>query len=157
MPNKKVILRADGNSEIGMGHFYRTLALGEMLKNDFECIFATQTPVRQQINELKKTFGNLINLPANDTHFNQFLNHLNGNEIVVLDNYYFDTSYQKKIQDKGCKLVCIDDIHDKHYVADIVINHAPGLNKSVFSTENYTKLLLGLDYTLLRKDFLSDF
>ena len=67
---------------------------------------------------------------------------------------YYATEYQQQIKDKGCKLVCIDDIHDKHYVADVVINHAPGLDKNNFSVEPYTKLCLGLDYVLLRKPFL---
>jgi RimJ/RimL family protein N-acetyltransferase len=44
-------------------------------------------------------------------------------------------------------------MHDKHYVADIVINHAP-LNKDVFSVESYTMILVGMHYALLRTDFL---
>ncbi|MEG1573903.1 MAG: UDP-2,4-diacetamido-2,4,6-trideoxy-beta-L-altropyranose hydrolase, partial [Bacteroidales bacterium] len=57
-------------------------------------------------------------------------------------------------KDKGCKLVCIDDMHDKHYVADVVINH--GLNDSkLFNTEQYTKLCLGLNWAMLRKPFLT--
>ena len=43
-------------------------------------------------------------------------------KIVVLDGYHFDTNYQTKIKQKGCKLVCIDDLHDKHFVADIIIH-----------------------------------
>ena len=40
MIKKKVVLRADGNSKIGLGHVYRLLALAEMLKEDFECVLA---------------------------------------------------------------------------------------------------------------------
>ena len=46
-------------------------------------------------------------------------------------------------------------MHDKHYVADVVINHGPGLSRNQFSVEHYTKLCLGLDYALLRKPFLN--
>ncbi|MDZ7775687.1 MAG: bifunctional UDP-2,4-diacetamido-2,4,6-trideoxy-beta-L-altropyranose hydrolase/GNAT family N-acetyltransferase [Bacteroidales bacterium] len=74
---------------------------------------------------------------------------------MVLDNYYFDTDYQRKIKDKGCKLVCIDDMHDKHYVADVVINHAP-LSADSYSIAPYTQLKLGFDYALLRKKFLEN-
>jgi len=38
---QKLIIRADGNKRIGLGHIYRALALGDMLKNDFDCHFAT--------------------------------------------------------------------------------------------------------------------
>ncbi|MFC2132454.1 UDP-2,4-diacetamido-2,4,6-trideoxy-beta-L-altropyranose hydrolase [Bacteroidota bacterium] len=151
---KKVILRADGGSNIGMGHFTRTLALGEMLKKDFYCIFATRKPTQYQKQEIARICKGLIELPEDITHFYEFLKVLKGDEIVVLDNYFFDTYYQKRIKDKGCNLVCIDDIHDKHYVADIVINHAPGIIRNEFSIEDYTKLLLGPKYALIREVFL---
>ena len=51
-----------------------------------------------------------------ETHSADFLSHLQGDEIVVLDNYFFTTDYQRAIKQKGCRLVCIDDMHDKHYV-----------------------------------------
>lgn len=146
-------MRADGGPEIGMGHFIRTLALGEMLQEDFYCIYATKNPSNYQRQEIQKVCKELIELPDSKLHFEMLLNHLKGDEIVVLDNYYFDTDYQQKIKNKGCKLVCIDDMHDKHYVADIVINHAEGLNSDDFSIDNNTKLLLGYKYALLRKPF----
>ncbi len=151
--NRKVVLRADGGPDTGMGHFVRTLALGEMLQDDFYCIFATKSPNDQQKKEIYQICDEVIELPDNISHLNTFLKHLKGDEIIVLDNYYFDTEYQKKIKDIGNKLVCIDDIHDKHYVADIVINHAEGLNPKQFSVKNSTKLCLGYKYALLRKPF----
>ncbi len=33
---QKVIIRVDGNSDIGLGHIYRGIALPEMLKNEFD-------------------------------------------------------------------------------------------------------------------------
>lgn len=157
MAKRTIIFRADGDPFIGMGHFTRTLALAEMLNEHFHCIFATRQPTEYQVAEIEKICHGRIDLPEDDAHFEQFLTHLIGNEIVVLDNYYFTTDYQKAIKAKGCKLVCIDDMHDKHYVADVVINHAIGINSSVYSTEPYTKLLLGFKYALLRKEFFTEF
>lgn len=153
MAKRTIIFRADGGPTIGMGHFTRTLALAEMLKEHFYCIFATQKPTEYQIGEIEKVCCQRIDLQNDNSHFNQFLSLLKGNEIVVLDNYYFDTDYQRAIRDTGCKLVCIDDVHDKHYVADIVINHAEGVFSEAFSKESYTKLLLGFKYALIRKEF----
>ncbi len=155
MINRKVIFRADGGPSIGMGHFTRTLALAEMLNKHFHCIFATRQPTKYQIAEIEKICHDRIDLLEDDSHFEQFLVHLKGDEIVVLDNYYFTTDYQKAIKAKGCKLVCIDDMHDKHYVADVVINHAP-LRRGLFSTAIYTRLLIGFDYALLRGKFLQN-
>jgi UDP-2,4-diacetamido-2,4,6-trideoxy-beta-L-altropyranose hydrolase len=151
---RKVIIRADGSSTIGMGHFIRSLALAEMLNKHFNCIFATRTPTDYQVAEIEKICNERIDLPGDESHFQVFQEQLKGDEIVVLDNYYFDTDYQRAIKNKGCKLVCIDDMHDKHFVADIVINHAEGIDQKEYSIEENTKLLLGYKYALLRPDFL---
>lgn len=148
----KIVFRADAGTDIGYGHFIRTLALADMLKDDFTCVFVTQSPTEYQKSEVEKVCT-LIELPATEAKFDLFLNILQGDEIVILDNYFFDTDYQRKIKAKGCKLVCIDDMHDKHYVADVVINH--GLtDKTLFNIESYTQLCLGLEWSLLRKPFL---
>ena len=155
MVMRKIIFRADGGPTIGMGHFIRTLALSEMLKDDFYCIFATQSPTNYQINEINIVCHEQINLPSDETHFDVFLKLLKGNEIVVLDNYFFSTEYQQLIKNKGCKLVCIDDMHDKYFVADVIINHAEGISKSQYSAKKYTAFCLGYKYALLRKDYLT--
>jgi spore coat polysaccharide biosynthesis predicted glycosyltransferase SpsG len=63
MVKRKVIFRADGNESIGMGHFTRTLALVEILKEDFLCLFATQEPSIYQINEIARVGCEFISLP----------------------------------------------------------------------------------------------
>lgn len=151
----KIIFRADVGTYIGYGHFIRTLALADMLKDDFECVFVTQSPTEYQKLEVSKVCT-LVEVPATDEKFGMFLEMLQGDEIVVLDNYFYDTDYQRAIKDKGCRLVCIDDMHDKHYVADVVINH--GLtDASLFSVEPYTRLCLGMDWALLRAPFLVNY
>ena len=151
---QRIYFRADAGREIGYGHFIRTLALADMLKDDFDCVFVTQSPTAYQQAEVSGVCP-LVGLPATDARLGMFLNMLEGDEIVVLDNYFYDTDYQRAIKAKGCKLVCIDDMHDKHYVADVVINHA--LSESIlFSKEVYTHLCLGPSWALLRKPFLEN-
>lgn len=158
MKKRKVYFRADGHAKMGLGHVIRSLALADMLKDEFECHFIIRTPLptlREQILEVCESI-----IPLSDTNNTieeaKLITHsyLTGNEIVVLDGYHFITEYQQIIKDKGCKVVCIDDIHAYHFVADAVINHAPGLDKASYSIQPYTKLCLGLDYSLLRKPFL---
>ena len=154
MENKrKICFRADAGAEIGYGHFIRTLALAEMLKDDFECVFYTQSPTEYQRKEAEKVCK-LVALPADDSRFQLFLDCLKGDEIVVLDNYFYTTDYQRAVKEKGCKLVCIDDMHDKHYVADAVVNHGFA-NEADFSREKYTRIYVGPNYALLRSPFLS--
>ena len=152
MAKRKIYFRADAGPEIGYGHYIRSLALADMLKRDFDCTMFTQTPTDYQLREAKDVCP-VISLPNDDSKFDKFLDFLCGDEIVVLDNYFFTTDYQRAIKTKGCKLVCIDDMHDKHYVADVVINHGCD-DPSLFDKEDYTRLCLGFEYALLRKPFL---
>lgn len=149
---KKVYFRADAGPGIGYGHYIRSLALADMLKSDFECVMFTQQPTPYQVTEAEK-ICRLVSLPANESRFDVFLEYLIGDEIVVLDNYFYSTEYQRIIKSKGCKLVCIDDIHDKHYVADVVINHGL-LSVDEFDVEPFTKVCVGSQFALLRKPFL---
>ncbi|MGI8952502.1 MAG: UDP-2,4-diacetamido-2,4,6-trideoxy-beta-L-altropyranose hydrolase [Chitinophagaceae bacterium] len=154
---KKVVFRADGSSEIGLGHVTRCCALAEMLKNNLDCYFYTRKTSKQIIDDIQKYFISVTQLTDNisyDEEAATWISNLNGNEIVVLDGYNFDTKYQSAIKSKGCKLVCVDDIFAYHFVADVVINHAPDILGEQYSVEPYTKLFLGTDYVLLKKCFL---
>jgi UDP-2,4-diacetamido-2,4,6-trideoxy-beta-L-altropyranose hydrolase len=154
MYQRTILFRADGNPTIGMGHFTRTLALAEMLKDNFRCVFATQVPTDQQRMEMERVCFDCVDLPSDNSHFDVFLRILKGDEVVVLDNYYFHTDYQQSIKDKGCTLVCIDDMHNQLFMADLIINHAPGITPSDYDAQPYTRFALGLGYALLRPLFL---
>lgn len=151
MKKPKIYFRADASSTIGYGHFIRTLALADMLRRNFNCTFFTCHPTPYQVEEMGKVCSFVV--LQEEVHYDDFLSYLHGDEIVVLDNYFFDTSYQYAIKQRGCDLVCIDDMHNKHYVADVVINHGQ-TNPVLFDVEPYTKLCLGFDWALLRKPFL---
>lgn len=149
---KKIYFRADASSDIGYGHFVRSLALADMLKDDFDCCFATIHPTEYQLNEMSKVCQYLP-IPDDDSHYDYFLSLLTGDEIVVLDNYFFTIEYQRKIRNKGCRLVCIDDRPGLSFNADVVINHVIGTNRESFQSIRDASLLLGPAYALLRNGF----
>ena len=124
-----------------------------MLKDDFECVFYTQTPTEYQKSELS-TVCPFVALPADDSKFNLFLEQLEGNEVVVLDNYFFTSEYESRIREKGCKVLLIDNLHRRHTCADAVLGFLVGLEEIEYSTESYTRLYIGPSYTLLRRPFL---
>lgn len=154
MQKQKIFFRADASATIGYGHFIRSLALADMLKEDFDCSFFTQSPSAYQQREAENVCP-LIALPSDESKFAKFLEYLTGEEIVVLDNYFFSTQYQQLIKNVGSRLVCLDGMTTKHYVSDILINQSLDVSRSDFSIENYTKLKAGLQYALLRKPFLT--
>lgn len=151
---QKVFFRADGSKEIGFGHFIRSLALAEILGNDFDCTFFTQTPSDFQKEEVNKVCK-LIELPADDTKYEIFLQFLTGKEIVVLDNYFYTPEYEKAIKEIGCRIVSIGT-NDRHYYADVVVNFTK-LQSADFSAEEYTRFCLGLEWTILRKPFYENY
>ena len=151
----KVIFRADSNPEIGMGHFVRTLALAEILSEDFICVYATRSPSEYQVKEIERVCHDRIDLCADECHLDEFLSHLQGDEIVVLDNYYFTTAYHRLIKKTGCRLVCLDDSRSIHYSCDVVINNLPGADPENIKRDHSTKVYSGVKYSFLRQEFLS--
>lgn len=147
---KKVYFRADASSQIGYGHFIRSLALADLLKNSFDCCFYTQEPNQFQIDEMNKVCS-WKGLPSNETKYDIFLSELDGTEIVVLDNYFFSSDYEKAIKAKGCKVVAIGT-NNRHYYADVVINFTK-IQQTAFSSEYYTRFCLGLNWTIMRSPF----
>ncbi|MES2431380.1 MAG: hypothetical protein V4556_10605 [Bacteroidota bacterium] len=169
MAKKKVILRANGTSLIGFGHIYRLLALADILKDNFHLIFVLYKTDDFIQDEIKKYCDEIIILdkelpyktsdeikPTDEIEFD-LEGILKGNEIVVLDGYYFGSKYQQEVKEKGCKLVSIDDLAVNHFYADAVINHAPGIDPGQYTKESYTKLYTGLDHAILRKPFFAPF
>ncbi len=157
MNKTKIFLRANGNNSIGLGHIMRLESIEMMLKNHFECIYILREEDSEAISILEtKT---IIKIPIQNDLLEESnwiaTNCLTGKELIVLDGYNFNTEYQNILKANCLKMIFIDDIQNYHYAADLIINHSEGLTKENFSTESYSKLLLGIDYCILRPDFLN--
>ena len=68
---RKIYFRADASASIGYGHFIRTLALADMLKDDFDCTFFTCHPTPYQVDEMEKVCPFLA--LREETHYDDFL------------------------------------------------------------------------------------
>lgn len=159
---QRIVFRADASKRTGYGHFIRSLALAGYLKKDYECHFATYNedyfcgmPTNYQLDEIIKICNPLAVIGESLQEFNEdFLKEVQHGDIVVLDNYYFDTVYQQSFRDKGCKLVCIDDMHQYHMVCDLLLTVSP-LKREDFSLMDYTDFVGGIKWSFLREPFLS--
>jgi UDP-2,4-diacetamido-2,4,6-trideoxy-beta-L-altropyranose hydrolase len=74
---------------------------------------------------------------------------------VVLDGYHFDDPYQLRVKQAGLRLLLLDDLGNRrHYWADLVLNQDLNADESLYvNREPYTKLLLGTNYVLQRREF----
>ena len=76
--------------------------------------------------------------------------------LVVVDGYQFDAAYQQLIKTSGLKLLLIDDNGEAaYYPADLVLNQNLHAEERLYAHRApYTRLLLGANYVLLRREFL---
>ncbi len=163
----KIIIRADGCYNIGFGHIYRMISLCHILSKDFDIIFISHNSPDFLSKELKGLNIPLLNvreinysLPdeknSEDEVPYDMAQFVKGDEIVILDGYWFGEKFQKAIKKSGSKVVLIDDLQTGKIYADLVINTLPSAKSDEFDVQPYTQLALGLNYIFLRPAFLNN-
>ena len=80
-----------------------------------------------------------------------------GARWIVADGYTFGQQYQQAVRAAGHKLLLVDDYgHAASYPAELVLNQNLGAAARLYPARGpWTRLLLGLPYVLLRKEFSS--
>ena len=154
----RLVFRADGNATIGMGHLVRLLALADILRGLAPGIFLVREPTDAVAQMLTLTEWHLLSLPANqsleeeaDWLISKFLRPA---DVLIVDGYAFTPTYQQRLRHHIAGLVTIDDLQIQPVVADILINHSPGIRPIDYQAPATTQLLLGPTFSLLRRPFL---
>lgn len=168
-----MVFRVDADSQIGVGHLMRCLALAQAYK-DFggQATFVAvnlKPPLDErlrvegfELHLLDASFSSSGKRPSegfigspDDAAQTALLAKGVGASWIVADSYQFNAKYQKAIKDAQFSLLLLDDIgHSEHYFADLVLNQNISANADLYrSKENCTQLLLGNSYTLLRREF----
>lgn len=159
MSNKKrydnIIYRADGNTKIGLGHVYRLIALNQMVEGAAERIFISDDTCYKHVDNIlpQKEFTKHLSTKSEEQEQLKLILELKRvNTLVVLDGYHFSSDFEQKLIDHGVSVLTIDDLHEREFHADLILN--PALN---VSARDYTltrgKLLSGFDHILLRREF----
>lgn len=148
MPGK-IWLRVDGDHQMGLGHLIRCMALAQMLKKEYEVHFVCKKIPDRILEDFRTAKIKVIKI--NDEQ--SFPKVIRPRDIVVLDGYQFDSDYQLALKKTGCTLVCIDDVYDKKFHADLIINPAPGITHHHYRAQSYTRYALGPEFVLLREIF----
>jgi len=140
----------------------RTCALGGYLCGEYECVLVTRNPDLGHPSDYQRRLAaesglHLIELPGKErAEFDTaFLEIIREDDIVVLDNYFYETSFMLEVRRRCRALVCIDDMHDRHFPANLVMTFCP-LTRDMFSLEPCTKFRGGMEWSFLREPFLRD-
>lgn len=151
----KVVFRANGNSQIGLGHLVRCLSLVNMLKKEFDCSII--------VNNADDEIKHLINqtCPMKDIKVNSkeeelivLSRLLSVDDLLVIDGYDFDDQYQLRVKKMVNKLIAIDDLADRKFEADVIINHGDINALPTYQKHSLTKVYTGFDYLIVRPEFL---
>jgi UDP-2,4-diacetamido-2,4,6-trideoxy-beta-L-altropyranose hydrolase len=157
-PAAPIYFRCDAGSWIGLGHLIRSLALAHMLRPAFQAHFLVQNPEPGIVDQMKAANLDYTVLPETHNYYQEAANLRDGilaaGDLVVLDGYPFDTTYQEILRQKNILLVCIDDLQAFPFTADLIINQAGGVNPDQYRVLPHTRLCLGPEYALLREPFL---
>jgi UDP-2,4-diacetamido-2,4,6-trideoxy-beta-L-altropyranose hydrolase len=156
-----VIIRADAGPQIGTGHVMRCLALAQALQDSgVKATFSVAEKFPWLESLLGKEGVEAVRMLAKpgsseDAIQTAKLARKEGCDWVIVDGYHFGAGYQSIIKTNGLRLLFLDDIgHADHYSADIVLNQNVNACETLYkSRENYTRLMLGTQYALLRRDF----
>lgn len=158
---RTIIIRADADTRTGMGHLVRSCALAAMLSKFFPVRFASFNadgggllPNRRREIEQAGATPVLTDIEDRDAFDRAFLEMLRPDDIAVLDNYYFTTSYQRQVRSHCHALALIDEMHRHPTPADILFCFVP-LSGEVFEMAPYTRFYSGIEKAFLRPPFLA--
>jgi len=144
LKKKKIVFRADGYKELGMGHIYHCLTLAYNLTGH-EVMFVTKEHYTEGVNKIKNSYMPYT-LIKNDEEFFEFLRDWKA-DIVVNDCLDTSREYIERLKSIVNKIITIEDLGEGAEYADVVINAL--YNKEIKSHKQYT----GENYICLRDEF----
>lgn len=152
----KIAIRADGGSQIGMGHIMRTLVLAKELAKTNDVFYICKInnkEIEKYASGIKKVKDNYFNvITINEENFIEDLCEIKA-DCLITDSYDVDEQYFNIIKKKFKITIYIDDMNLYYFNVDILINQNINAEKLQYKVNKDTKLLLGLDYLMLRDEF----
>jgi UDP-2,4-diacetamido-2,4,6-trideoxy-beta-L-altropyranose hydrolase len=159
---RTLILRTDASARAGTGHVMRCLALAEAWQaagGKARLLLAHEPgPLSERLQvagvaheKVAAEAGSLADALATAQRARAA-----GALWVVVDGYHFGPDYVRALEAAGLRVLQIDDhAHQPAYPADIVLNHAAGVEPTAYERRGpWTEPLLGSRYALLRSEFV---
>jgi UDP-2,4-diacetamido-2,4,6-trideoxy-beta-L-altropyranose hydrolase len=159
--DRTLLLRADAGLAMGTGHVMRCLALAQAWQDaGGRAVFAMATPPASLRDRLSEESIEVLEIPAlagsgDDADLTAVFARVHAATWIVVDGYHFGAHYQQSLKSEAVKVLFLDDYgHSAHYFADVVLNQNLCAEESAYKNrESYTRVLLGPQYCLLRREF----
>lgn len=163
-----IVIRADGNEKIGMGHLMRCLtiadAVRELCKESnilFACADLTSSEIvakrGYQVKVLNTNYQDMeLELPF-WTKWSKMQKELTESIVFLVDSYFVSDLYLEELKQIG-KVVLLDDMAKHTFPADIVINYNAFAREEQYLKlykDTQTKYFLGAAYVPIRQQFLN--
>lgn len=158
---KSLLIRADADASIGTGHVMRCLALGQHVQEQGGNVMFAVAHLPSTLEKRLQREGIAVRRTdaapgsAEDARGAVRLAEETGGEWIVIDGYALGATYQRRLQESGARILAWDDYgHADHYYADLVLNQNISADRSLYGDrELHTRLLLGTEYAVLRREF----
>ncbi len=157
---RRLLIRADGNAKIGIGHIMRSMTIATAFKkHGFECFYVSSSPVNREIFERYGFSVTEVNYPYDQktmTEAEELCRFIQKKSVgfVLIDGYYIGNDYLSLLR-RYAAVICINSTRKK-LSADFVINENIAGDREYFDSlylGSGTKLLLGTEYTPVRQEF----
>lgn len=159
-----LLIRSDASVSMGTGHIMRMIALAQAWQDGGgEAVFlcaeitpALEVRLKEEgflLEKIQASPGSREDLDATCAVIARY----GADSIpVALDGYQFDADFQLGLKKAGCRLLVMDDYgHAAFYHADWVLNQNISAREELYASRApHTRLLLGTNFALLRREFL---
>lgn len=151
-----LLVRADANSSIGLGHAMRCLALVEAwLDAGGTVTFASRDLPDALAARVERTGARLTHVTTPDDVSR--LARETQARIALVDGYHFGVEHHRALKASGARLAVIDDFGESATeLADVILNQNAGATVRLYAhLDSNPRLLLGSSFTLLRREVRS--
>lgn len=157
----KILIRADGNEQIGSGHIMRTKSIATELKGlGAKVLYAlADERGKRLINDEFQSVVLSSNYECLDDEISALSSIIKEQEIklILLDSYFVTPKYFKELK-KLAKVAYIDDLDAFAYECEALICYGAFFDKNAYKTrQNLAKKhFLGSEFAPLRAEFSAD-
>jgi UDP-2,4-diacetamido-2,4,6-trideoxy-beta-L-altropyranose hydrolase len=157
----RVLIRTDGDGSIGTGHVMRMIGLAQEVVATGGQVRIASARLAEGLRARLRSEGLSVLLSdvragtGEDAAWVREQAARFEADWVVVDGYDFGQDFQAAVGESGVRLLVVDDLgHPPHRSVSLVVNQNAYADEALYDKRAaQTRLLLGTDYALLRREF----